>query len=329
MAQENASPPGATGGRFSPDELRAAVRTLLALAAEHEWREHTFQTPVGFDWHADMRGAEVIGGRYPVVIVPDEASFPGLDDGAGVHAVARVERGRLVLARVVEVLLQEHDEREDDVGLDTAARLEAEHGASLVEALKLVRKGESPLHAGLPPAWLGDVAQLSSERPDNIPGFPPTPPLEVPEETYAAGLLLPLKRELRRDLVLLFVVAANHFAVGGRAGPALDVKAQVAAVAAALDQRRSRFQKAVYDELVRALLRAALPPRGALGPTSATHLANEVVHDHDRPTTSSRAARKNRRRRATLYALAALGSSDLVAAVDVAEPMQSSPDPDV
>jgi hypothetical protein len=305
------------------------VRTLLALAAEHEWREHTFQAPAGFDWHADMRGAEVIGGPHPAVIVPDEASFPGLDDGAGVHAAARVERGRLVLARVVRMLLHEHAKREDDVGLDTAARLEAERGASLVEALKLARKGESPLHSGLPDAWRGDVAQLLSERPDDISSLPPPLPLGVPEEAYAAGLVLPLKREVRRDLVLLFVVAANHFAVAGRAGPALDVKMQVAAVAAALDQRRSRFQKAVYDELVRALLRAALPPRGALGPTSATDLATEVVHDDDRPTSSSRAARKNRRRRATLYALAALGSSNLTAAVDVAEPMQSTPEPDV
>lgn len=335
MAQENER--RASGARFTSNELRAAARTLLALAAEHEWREGTLPIPHGFDWLTDGRGTEVTvvtdagGHEHRLLVVPEVTAFPGLADGTGDYSRLRRERGAGFLARAVESLIAEHRHRVEDVAEDEAAAIEAVEAPLFFDAIKrAAARGRMPVHearkaspvldASLPWVWRDEIARLLATD------------VNVPAESDGGRTGDNEARALpvfhpgdRAELVLLVVVAARLHGAGRRREP-LDLETQIAAVARELDKRRGRVRSSNYDEVVRAVLRVAVQPVDARGPTSATDLAGEVRDDEDRPTSPERAARKNQLRRSAYYALAALGcGGDLTAAVDEAEPLLTKP----
>jgi hypothetical protein len=336
MAQEEHAPPSTTDGRFSPDELRAAARTLLALAAEHESRGGTLVFPHGFDWLTSGRGTEVTvvfdadGREHRLLTVPEVTAFPGLADGAGEASRLRRERGTGCLARAVECLLAEHRHRVEDVAEDEAAAIEAVEAPRIIAAVRrAAARGRMPLHdavkalpvldASLPWLWLHEVDRLmktgTAVPAENEGRTKDTDARHVPV----------FHPDDRAALVLLIVVAARMHGAGQRGEP-LDLETQIAAVARELDKRRGRVRSSNYDEVVRAVLRVAAQPVDARGPTSAPDLATEVGDDEDRPTSPERAARKNQLRRSAYYALAALGcGGDLTAAVDEAEPVRTKP----
>lgn len=337
MAQEDDPPPGASGGRFSPDKLRAAARTLLALAAEHESREGTLVFPHGFDWLTNGRGTEVTvvldadGREHRLLTVPEVTAFPGLADGAGDASRLRRERSTGCLARAVECLLAEHRHRVEDVAEDEAAAIEAVEAPRIIAAVRRAAargrmslqdavKALPVLDASLPWPWLHEVDRLlktGTAVPAESEGrTEDTDPRHVPV----------FHPDDRAALVLLVVVAAQTHEAGRRGRQPLDLTTQIAAVARELDKRRGRVRSSNYEEVVRAMLRVAAQPVDARGPTSAPDLATEVRDDEDRPTSPERAARKNQLRHSAYYALAALEcGGDLTAAVDEAEPLRTKP----
>lgn len=293
------------------EELRAAVRTLLALAAEAEWEEGTLEVPDGFPWLGQARAERIDAGSYPLLVTQADAfDVPGLERGLGVRVAQRKKRAVSALVHVVSLLSAEAHARDADRLHDDAAWLEGEHGEMLHTAIKRARHGATVLDDSVPAVLTDEARTLTALVP------------AASSQAVAAGFL---EGKARAELISLFAAVAGRLP---RAPIGRDVLLK--RLADSLDQAATRFDKSTYGDLVRAMLRAVVPVDLALGGSSARTLADDVREDSDRPTSRSPIARRNQRLRAALYALSALACpGDLSGALQQAEPVDGPLGPDL
>lgn len=313
MAQEDAPPPAPVSAPFTTEELRSAVRTLLALAAEYEARHGTLPVPPGMTWEPPP------GARFPTLgganVLAGSAEVRGLADGQGARADRRVIEAESFLATIVARLGDYRERREAAVMLDAVSLVEHAHGAVIARVLQDAKAGKSDV--------LGDVDWVVR---GSMAALPPLPPRRSTADRSAVVV-----DDVARDSIVRFVAVCVERGVSF-ALLRTDRADLVEKVALAFDNSavQDRLERSDYPEAVRRLLRGALPPDARLGASSAKDLAEEVGADPGRDTSQSFDILKNRRRQAARFALTALGcQGDIAAAIDEAEPHGRRPDPRV